>query len=117
VDLEHSIALLPSCLSSIKRQTNWGWWLTSAILATQEAEIRRIKVEASPGKEFVKPYPRKTHHKKGLVEVGSEFKLTHTQKKTNKKNKSGLMVPACHPSAPSGGWGKRILSLRQVWAS
>jgi hypothetical protein len=36
------------------------WWCTPVIPATQEAEIRGSRFEASPGK--------KTHHKKGLVE-------------------------------------------------
>jgi hypothetical protein len=35
-------------------------WLTPIILATQEAEIRRIW--------FTRPYLEKTHHKKELVE-------------------------------------------------
>jgi hypothetical protein len=43
------------------------------ILATQEAEIRRIEVQSQPEanrSETVvqKPYLEKTHHKKGLVE-------------------------------------------------
>jgi hypothetical protein len=42
-----------------------GW--VPAILAVQEAEIRRIK--ASPRKIVLRPYLKKTHHtKKGLVE-------------------------------------------------
>jgi hypothetical protein len=41
------------------------------ILATQEAEIRRIKFQSQPG--LIVPWTRdphlkKTHHKKGLVE-------------------------------------------------
>jgi hypothetical protein len=44
-------------------------WLTSVILATQEAEIRRIKVlKASLGKWFVRPYLKNTQHKNGFVE-------------------------------------------------
>jgi hypothetical protein len=30
------------------------WWLTSVILATQEAEIRRITVRSQPGQIFWK---------------------------------------------------------------
>jgi hypothetical protein len=36
-------------------------------LATQDAEIRRIEVRSQP-EEFVRPYLKNTHHKKGLVE-------------------------------------------------
>jgi hypothetical protein len=35
------------------------WWLTAVILATQEAEIRKIAAQSQP---------RKIVHKKGLVE-------------------------------------------------
>jgi hypothetical protein len=38
------------------------------IIATQEAEIRRIAVQSHPGKIVCETLSRKTHHKKGLVE-------------------------------------------------
>jgi hypothetical protein len=38
------------------------------ILATQEAEIRRITVKASLGNSSRDPILKKTYHKKGLVE-------------------------------------------------
>jgi hypothetical protein len=38
------------------------------ILATQEAEIRRILVQSQPRQIFMRPYLEKIHHKKGLVE-------------------------------------------------
>jgi hypothetical protein len=41
-----------------------GWWLTSVILATKEAEIRRIVVRSQPGKIVLE----NTQHKKALVE-------------------------------------------------
>jgi hypothetical protein len=40
----------------------------SDILATQEADIRRITVQSQPRKIFVRPYLEKSHHTKGLVE-------------------------------------------------
>jgi hypothetical protein len=42
--------------------------LTPVILATQEAEIRRIMVQSQLGKKFKRPYLEKTQHKKGLME-------------------------------------------------
>jgi hypothetical protein len=39
-------------------------WLTLIILATQEAEIRRISVQRKPG-EIVRPYLKKHFTKKG----------------------------------------------------
>jgi hypothetical protein len=53
-----------------------AWWLTPVILATQEAEIRRITVQYSQGKYFTSLYLENAHLKKGLVAqgVGLEFK-------------------------------------------
>jgi hypothetical protein len=53
-----------------KKTTGAGYpWLSPVILATQEAEIRRITVAAEP--EQIVPETlseKKTHHKKGLAE-------------------------------------------------
>jgi hypothetical protein len=38
------------------------------ILATQEAEIRRITVQSQHGQIVLEPYLEKTHHKRELVE-------------------------------------------------
>jgi hypothetical protein len=43
-------------------------WLTLVILATHEAEIRRIKFQTQPGQIVPEILPQKTQHKKGLVE-------------------------------------------------
>jgi hypothetical protein len=43
-------------------------WLTSVILATWEAEIRRIEVPSQPGQIVRKTLSGKTLHKKGLAE-------------------------------------------------
>jgi hypothetical protein len=40
----------------------------TAILATQEAEIRKTEVRSQLGKQFTRPCLENTHHKKGLVE-------------------------------------------------
>jgi hypothetical protein len=45
------------------------WWLTSLILATQEAEIRRITIGTQLlANSSWDPILKKTHHKEGLVE-------------------------------------------------
>jgi hypothetical protein len=48
--------------------TAWHQQLTPAILATQDAEIRRIMVRTQPGQIVYETLSRKTHHKTGLVE-------------------------------------------------
>jgi hypothetical protein len=42
--------------------------LTPVILATWEAEIRRLWFEARPGKRFVRPNLENTQHKKEVAE-------------------------------------------------
>jgi hypothetical protein len=61
-------------------------WFTPVILATQEAEIRRITVRSQPGKIVRETLSqKKKNHKKGLVQnVGPEFKPQYHKKK--KKN-------------------------------
>jgi hypothetical protein len=42
------------------------WWLTPIILATQEAEFRRIMVQSQPRQIVYKTLSQKTLYKKGL---------------------------------------------------
>jgi hypothetical protein len=47
------------------------WWLTPVIPATQQAEVRRMRFEASPGKEFTGDpvlKKKKIHYKRWRVE-------------------------------------------------
>jgi hypothetical protein len=55
---------------SFKKQTWAGHqWLTPIILATQEAEIRRITVQSQPGQIVLKTLSQKNlYKKKGLAE-------------------------------------------------
>jgi hypothetical protein len=52
----------------IKKEIQLHWRLTSVILATQEAEIRRMEVQSQPRQTVCKTLPWKSGHKKGLVE-------------------------------------------------
>jgi hypothetical protein len=38
-----------------KVQAAWRWWLTPVILATQEAQIRRIEVRSQPRQQNPDP--------------------------------------------------------------
>jgi hypothetical protein len=51
-----------------KKMSRAHQWLTLVILATHEAEIRRIKFQTQPGQIVPEILPQKTQHKKGLVE-------------------------------------------------
>jgi hypothetical protein len=52
----------------VKRKYSWHWWLTPVILATQEAEIRRIVVPSQPGQIVCETLSQKCLTQKGLVE-------------------------------------------------
>jgi hypothetical protein len=62
------------------------WWLTPVILATQEAEIRRIVwFKASPGKQFCETLDRKNPSQEGVdgmtQSIDFEFKYQYCKKK------------------------------------
>jgi hypothetical protein len=56
--------------SQVKRALrSWHKWFTPVILATQEAEIRRIMgSKPAPAKSFMRPYLKKPFTKMGSVE-------------------------------------------------
>jgi hypothetical protein len=62
------------------------WRLTPVILATQEAEIRRMVVRSQPGQIVCEILSQKTLHKCRAQGVGLEFKLQYYKKKKKKKS-------------------------------
>jgi hypothetical protein len=73
------------------------WWLTPVILATQEAEIRRISVQ-SQHEQISQKNP--SHKRAGLVAqgVGPEFKPQYSRKKKRIKCQPEILSsrPACN---------------------
>jgi hypothetical protein len=67
------------------------WWLTPIVLATQEAEIKRITVQRQPGQIVCETLSRKKPSQKragGVAQgVGPEFKPQYHQKKRRRKRK------------------------------
>jgi hypothetical protein len=69
-----------------------------AILATQEAEIRRIEVRSQPGQSVLKTLSQKNPSQKkragGVAQgVDPEFKPQYCQKKKKKKKKQSPDAP------------------------
>jgi hypothetical protein len=52
------------CIKKLKKTARHRG-LTPVILATQEAQIRRLMVQTQPGQIVLKTLPQKTHRKKG----------------------------------------------------
>jgi hypothetical protein len=70
VRLENTVSSRPASAvgqGPVPKKTNNSWALMPIILATQEAEIKRIAVRRQPG-QIVCPILKKTLHKEGLVE-------------------------------------------------
>jgi hypothetical protein len=67
------------------------WWLTPVILATREAEIKRIAVRSLPNSS-TRPYLKKTLHKNRAGRVahgeGPEFKPQYPPKKKKQTDKT-----------------------------
>jgi hypothetical protein len=83
---------ITNCWKYVKKKENIGIWsLTAVILATQEAEIRRIMVRSRPGQIVHKPLSWKTHHKKGLAERFKVKALSLSSSTEKKRKKEGTL--------------------------
>jgi hypothetical protein len=78
-EAEKTFFIIPSHMgkgiekTKIKKRKNTGpWWITFVILATEEAEVRRI--EASPGQIICETPPQKNCHKKSAARVAQTVK-------------------------------------------
>jgi hypothetical protein len=92
-------------------------WLTPVILATREAEIRRITVRSQPGQIVCEILSRKTLHKNRVGGAahgeGPEFKPQYRKKK--KKNPEELTAgrtPKTHIDVTAPQWPFVILSFK-----
>jgi hypothetical protein len=76
--LSNQQALENACIGSSFEKKNPArrQWLTPVILATQEAEIRKIAVGSQPGANSSQnPISKNIHHRKGLVELAQAIRV------------------------------------------
>jgi hypothetical protein len=71
-------------------ETAGHWWLTPVILATQEAEIRRIASQSQPGKIVVETlsclkYPTLKRARGRVAQVGERLSRKHEALSLKKK--------------------------------
>jgi hypothetical protein len=81
--------MVPFYLTEKKKMGAGCWCLTPVILATQEAEIRRVEVQSQPGQIVQETLSYKNTSQKragGVAQgVGPEFKPQYCIKKKRKK--------------------------------
>jgi hypothetical protein len=90
-----SSQLLKSSLKSRNLKTAGHRWLTPIILATQEAEIKRITVQSQPGQIVCETLSQKTLHKNraGGVAQGEGPELKPQYLKKRKRNLKIIHFP------------------------
>jgi hypothetical protein len=85
----HELHNVPQCKTIVLAR---HWWLTPVILATKEAETRRISIQSQSGQKVHETLSRKTLHKNRVVGVAQGEDPSSSPSAAKQKNLKSLSV-------------------------